>query len=108
VDCGQSTIIHSNSNKSKFTFEIADNHINNLPIASYTPFPMKKLSFKTNIQCGNCLSKVTPKLNEQPGIHSWAVDLQDPNKTLTVETEALNPEDIQKAVLKAGFIATLM
>jgi hypothetical protein len=24
-----------------------------------------------------------------------------------VETDALNPEDIQKAVLKAGFIATL-
>jgi copper chaperone len=34
------------------------------------------------------------------------VDLQDPDRTLTVETDALNPEDIQKAVLKAGFIAT--
>jgi len=68
---------------------------------------MKKLSFKTNIQCGSCLSKVSPKLNEQTGIHSWAVDLQDPNKTLTVETEALDAEDIRKAVLKAGFIATL-
>jgi copper chaperone len=35
------------------------------------------------------------------------VDLQDPDRTLTVETDVLNPEDIQKAVLKAGFIATL-
>ena len=67
---------------------------------------MKKLLFKTNIQCGNCLSKVSPKLNEQSGIHTWQVDLQDPDRTLTVETDALNPEDIQKAVLKAGFIAT--
>jgi copper chaperone len=67
---------------------------------------MKKLQFKTNIQCGNCLSKVSPKLNEQSGIHTWQVDLQDPDRTLTVETDALNPEDIQKAVLKAGFIAT--
>jgi copper chaperone len=67
---------------------------------------MKKLSFKTNIQCGNCLSKVSPKLNEQAGIKSWAVDLQDPNRTLTVETEALEADDIRKAVLKAGFIAT--
>jgi copper chaperone len=66
---------------------------------------MKKLQFKTNIQCGNCLSKVSPKLNEQSGIHTWQVDLQDPDRTLTVETDALNPEDIQKAVLKAGFIA---
>jgi len=68
---------------------------------------MKKLLFKTNIQCGNCLSKVSPKLNEQSGIHTWQVDLQDPDRTLTVETDGLNPEDIQKAVLKAGFIATL-
>ena len=68
---------------------------------------MKKLQFKTNIQCSNCLSKVSPKLNEQTGIHTWQVDLQDPNRTLTVETETLESEDIRKAVLKAGFIATL-
>ena len=68
---------------------------------------MKKLQFKTNIQCSNCLTKVSPKLNEQTGIHTWQVDLQDPNRTLTVETETLESEDIRKAVLKAGFIATL-
>ena len=68
---------------------------------------MKNLAFKTNIQCGNCLSKVSPKLNEQPGIQAWQVDLQDPDRTLTVETDILSSEDIQKAVVKAGFIATL-
>ena len=67
---------------------------------------MKKYTFKTNIHCSNCLSKVITKLNEQTGIHTWQVDLQDPNRTLTVETETLAPEDIRKAVLKAGFIAT--
>jgi copper chaperone len=69
---------------------------------------MKKLSFKTNIQCSNCLSKVSPKLNEQAEIYNWAVDLQDPNKTLTVETNSLDAEDIRKVVLKAGFIATML
>lgn len=66
---------------------------------------MKVLKFKTNIQCANCLAKVTPKLNEQSDIQSWSVDLQDPERTLTVETENLNEEDIFKTVLKAGFIA---
>jgi copper chaperone len=66
---------------------------------------MKNLTFKTNIQCSNCLSKVTPKLNEQSGIESWNVDLQDPDRTLTVETESLSAEEIKKVVLKAGFIA---
>ncbi|MEY3644443.1 MAG: hypothetical protein RLZZ207_1138 [Bacteroidota bacterium] len=69
---------------------------------------MKKLSFKTNIQCSNCLSKVSPKLNEQAEIYNWAVDLQDPNKTLTIETNSLDAEDIRKVVLKAGFIATVL
>lgn len=68
---------------------------------------MKVLKFKTNIQCSNCLAKVTPKLNEQSGIDSWNVDLQDPERTLTAETENLEPDDIKKAVLKAGFIANV-
>lgn len=68
---------------------------------------MKTLKFKTNIQCTNCLAKVTPKLNEQNDIESWNVDLQDPERTLTVNTENLEPEAIKKAVLKAGFLAEL-
>ncbi|MDA1268994.1 MAG: heavy-metal-associated domain-containing protein [Bacteroidetes bacterium] len=68
---------------------------------------MKKLVFKTNIQCGNCLSKVGPKLNELQDIQTWSVDLQDPNRTLTVETEKLVAEDIKRAVLKAGFLVSL-
>jgi copper chaperone len=68
---------------------------------------MKTLKFKTNIQCTNCLAKVTPKLNEQNDIESWNVDLQDPERTLTVNTANLNPEDIKKAVLKVGFVAEL-
>jgi len=66
---------------------------------------MKTLKFKTNIQCSNCLAKVTPKLNVQIDIESWNVDLQDPERTLTVNTENLEPDAIKKAVLKAGFIA---
>ncbi len=66
---------------------------------------MKTLSFKTNINCENCLAKVTPKLNELTGIESWKVDLADPDRTLLVNTENLEPAEIRKAVLKAGFIA---
>ncbi|MGM0945655.1 MAG: heavy-metal-associated domain-containing protein [Bacteroidota bacterium] len=66
---------------------------------------MKTLKFKTNIQCTNCLSKVSPKLNEQSGINNWEVNLEDPQRTLSVQTESLEAADIKKAVLRAGFIA---
>jgi len=68
---------------------------------------MKTLKFKTNINCSNCLAKVTPKLNEQVGIESWSVDLEDPDRTLTVQTVELEPEAVKKAVLKAGFLANV-
>ena len=66
---------------------------------------MKNLKFKTNINCGNCLSKVAPKLNEESRIDSWSVDLESEDRILTVQTETLNEDDVFKTVLKAGFIA---
>lgn len=69
---------------------------------------MKTLRFKTNINCSNCLAKVTPSLNQKEGIASWNVDLDNPDKILTVETESLMPEDIIKTVKRVGFEATEM
>ncbi len=69
---------------------------------------MKTLRFKTNINCSNCLAKVTPSLNQNEGIASWNVDLDNPDKILTVETESLMPEDIVKTVKRVGFEATEM
>ncbi|HQG08286.1 MAG TPA: heavy-metal-associated domain-containing protein [Dysgonamonadaceae bacterium] len=69
---------------------------------------MKTLRFKKNINCSNCLAKVTPSLNQKEGIASWNVDLDNPDKILTVETESLMPEDIVKTVKRVGFEATEM
>ena len=41
---------------------------------------MKTLKFKTNINCGGCVSKVTPFLNNQEGVESWEVDTVNPDK----------------------------
>ncbi len=35
---------------------------------------MKTSKFKTNINCGGCISKITPYLDKQKGIESWEVD----------------------------------
>jgi len=69
---------------------------------------MKTIRFKTNINCSNCLAEVTPSLNQKEGIASWNVDLDNPDKILTVETESLMPEDIVKTVKRVGFEATEM
>lgn len=66
---------------------------------------MNTLKFKTNINCGGCLSKVTPFLNEEKDIAKWGVDLKSENRVLTVETSHLTEEEVRKTVEKAGFKA---
>jgi len=70
---------------------------------------MGKLQFKTNINCGNCVSKVTPFLNQVEEIENWKVDTSIPEKILTVEGEDLSSDKIKEVVESAGFeIATYL
>lgn len=62
--------------------------------------------FKTNINCGNCLRSVTPFLDDTDHIVSWHVDLESPDRILTVEgDEKLKAHDVVVAVDEAGFDA---
>lgn len=58
---------------------------------------MEKKKFKTNLKCGNCVAKVKTQLDTADQIISWSVDLKDPNRILTVET---NDPDIAAVVGK--------
>ena len=65
---------------------------------------METLKFKTNIKCAGCVAKVTPHLNQVEGIEgNWQVDIYNPNKVLTVETDKVSTSQIEEAVQKAGF-----
>ncbi|MFA7617138.1 MAG: heavy-metal-associated domain-containing protein [Weeksellaceae bacterium] len=63
---------------------------------------MKVFKFKTNINCSGCVAGVTPYLNRVEDI-KWSVDIQNPDKILTVETGEADEEKIEKAVQKAGY-----
>ena len=66
---------------------------------------MEKVQFKTNIKCSGCIAKVTPVLNELAGSDNWEVDINRPEKILTVSATGLTEEAIKTAVEKAGFKA---
>lgn len=66
---------------------------------------MKTQKFKTNINCSNCLAKVTPILNAEARVKSWQVDLESDDRILTVESEDMNADDVFKTVIRAGFVA---
>ena len=66
---------------------------------------MKTLKFKTSINCGGCIKAVTPFLNEEKNIEEWDVDINNPDKILTVKGDDVTEEQVVKAVNKAGFKA---
>lgn len=61
------------------------------------------LKFKTSINCGGCIAKVTPYLNSVEGIDKWEVDTADKNKVLSITSERVVESDVVKAVQQAGF-----
>lgn len=67
---------------------------------------MKTLKFQTNVKCGGCVATITPFLNQEKGIASWAVDLASPQRILAVETEELSSGEIVEVMKKAGYQAS--
>ncbi len=64
---------------------------------------IKTLKFKTNINCGGCVAKVTPFLNDADGICHWEVDTTNRDKILSVHSEGITKEEVIHKVQEAGF-----
>lgn len=69
---------------------------------------MNTYQFKTNINCGGCIAKVTPYLDGNKDISEWKVDTQNPQKILTVQTDQLSKEAVADLVKSAGYKAELI
>lgn len=64
---------------------------------------MKNQSFKTNINCSGCVAKVTNRLNETVGKDNWEVDIENPEKILTIHKSDVSTDEIIQAVKSVGF-----
>lgn len=64
---------------------------------------MKSLKYKTNINCGGCVSTVTPYLNSVKGISNWKVATDSKDKILVVEGDDIESQSVEQAVRDAGF-----
>jgi copper chaperone len=64
---------------------------------------MDKFQFKTNIKCGGCVAQVTPYLDALEGVEKWEVNIQNPDKILTVLADGAKANQIKEAVIQAGF-----
>lgn len=64
---------------------------------------MTTLKFKSTIKCSGCIATVTPELDKFENIESWHVDLQSPDRILTVEGEEINSTEIMRSLEAVGY-----
>lgn len=64
---------------------------------------MKKAVYKTNINCGMCLSKVKPFLDSAKTITQWSVDIGNKDRLLKVEGTELDVNEVEALVKEAGY-----
>lgn len=70
---------------------------------------METLKFKTTIKCAGCVAQVTPFLNNAVGEDNWEVDIQRPDKVLTITSgKKLEKNAIIETLKEAGFKAELV
>jgi len=64
----------------------------------------KTLQFKTNLNCGGCVSKVQADLDQAAGAANWKVDTDNADKILTVQGD-VTEEQVVNIVKSKGFKA---
>jgi len=70
---------------------------------------MKIAKFKTNIKCDGCVSTVSPFLNSLATIKEWEVDLQNPDRILTIHNDSeIDVYEVINALKKAGYKAEVI
>ena len=63
---------------------------------------MNTIELKTNIHCMKCVEKISEFLNPEPGIETWSVDIDDPDKTLKIQGE-ISRDQVISLIQKAGY-----
>ena len=69
---------------------------------------MNELKFRTNVNCGHCIAKITPFMDEVKSISEWKVDTDSSDKILTVKCEDGTGKVVIETLGKAGYTAEII
>ena len=69
------------------------------------------MKFKTSLKCGGCVNSIRPYLEKIKEIKSWEVDLNSPEKILTVQVDK-DSDELKNTIIssfkQAGYNAELL
>ncbi len=69
---------------------------------------MEKIKLKTDLSCRHCVMKVEPVLKAEKGIVSYSIDLESPDKTVTIESDGANIDRLIQGFKKVGYTAAVI
>ncbi|MBQ5749942.1 MAG: heavy-metal-associated domain-containing protein [Bacteroidaceae bacterium] len=59
--------------------------------------------YRTSIMCNGCIAKVKPILDSAEGVASWSVNLDTPERILTIVPDGAVEEELLAQLRGAGF-----
>lgn len=59
--------------------------------------------YRTSIMCNGCIAKVKPILDSSEGVASWSVNLDTPERILTIVPDGAVEEELLAQLRGAGF-----
>jgi copper chaperone len=66
------------------------------------------LKFKTSLKCGGCKATITPFLDAAKGIEKWELDLEHPDRILTIYADGISADKVQNIFTQAGYTAEIL
>ena len=69
---------------------------------------MKKVVLKTDLSCKHCIMKVEPVLQEGSVIVDYSVNLEHPDKLITITSEGADISSVIAGFKRAGYSAEIV
>ena len=66
---------------------------------------MEQIILKTDLSCLHCVKKVETVLKREKGIVNYSIDLEHPNKLVTISSEGANIDAVIANFKKVGYHA---
>lgn len=66
---------------------------------------MEKIILKTDLSCKHCAMKVEPVLKAEKGVVEYTIDLENPQRLVTIQSDGANIDSIIAGFKKAGYLA---
>lgn len=66
---------------------------------------MDKIQFKTDLSCQHCVKTVEPILKNESGIKNYDINLEHPDKLVTIESEGADIDLVIGKFNEAGYRA---